>query len=141
VFLDRAAGVTMLDGALLINIDRLCGDDYKGVGEGYSYQVLNTFRYKLGMVSAKDHIEREWQRTFDDALIGMYSEKERSSVLAPDSQVSKYFKYTIYILNQDEFVLRLYNLAEEDNLNLKRFTQTSWKISELGLDLTFADIK
>jgi len=93
------------------------------------------------MVSPKDHIEREWQKTFDEALIGMYSEKERSSVFAPDSLASKYFKYTIYSINQDEFVLRLFNLAEEENLNLKRYTQSSWKIPELGLDIKYTDIK
>lgn len=31
-FLDRAQGITTYDGSMLINIDRLAGDDYKGVG-------------------------------------------------------------------------------------------------------------
>jgi hypothetical protein len=31
-FVDRALGVTTYDGSILINVDRLAGDDYKGVG-------------------------------------------------------------------------------------------------------------
>ncbi len=32
MFLDRAHGFTVFDGAFLLNIDRLAMDDYKGVG-------------------------------------------------------------------------------------------------------------
>jgi len=32
VFTDRAQGFTLYDDSLLVNIDRLANDDYKGVG-------------------------------------------------------------------------------------------------------------
>jgi len=80
LFIDRAAGFTQFDKSFLLNIDRLAGDDYKGVGEGYSYQVLNTFRYKLGLVADSDFIEREWQRSYDEPLVAYYSDKSRISI-------------------------------------------------------------
>ena len=66
--LDRAQGATTYDKALLINIDRLAGDDYKGVGEGYMSVVTNTFRLKFGIVGENDDIERYWQKVYDEGL-------------------------------------------------------------------------
>lgn len=58
VFTDRAQGITQYDESFLINIDRLTGDDYKGVGEGYSYQIQNTFKHKIAIVDKKSFVER-----------------------------------------------------------------------------------
>lgn len=35
IFNDRAAGIALYEKSFLLNIDRIAGDDYKGVGEGY----------------------------------------------------------------------------------------------------------
>ena len=70
VFTDRAQGFTLYDDSLLVNIDRLAGDDYKGVGEGYSFLVHNTFRFKIGLLAKNDFSERLWQRKYDEALLG-----------------------------------------------------------------------
>jgi hypothetical protein len=51
MFTDRAQGIAQFDSSYLINIDRLAGDDYKGVGEGYSNIVKNIFNHKIGIVS------------------------------------------------------------------------------------------
>lgn len=99
VFLDRAAGVTLYDNSFLINVDRLCGDDYKGVGEGYFYQIENTFRYKLSLVEKNQFIEREWQRGFDDALVGYYSENQRTAPPVLQQPLQNQLKYTIFSLN------------------------------------------
>lgn len=32
VFTDRAGGISLFDKAMIINIDRITSDDYKGVG-------------------------------------------------------------------------------------------------------------
>lgn len=77
MFTDRAQGFAQYDNSYLINIDRLTGDDYKGVGEGYFYQIQNTFYHKIGIVSSSNHIEREWQRIFDEPLVGYYSNIKR----------------------------------------------------------------
>jgi hypothetical protein len=120
----------------------LTGDDYKGVGEGYSYQVQNTFHHKIAIVSSTNHVEREWQRTFDEALVGFYSNVKRESTskgLLTDN--SKHLKYSIFLLNEDEYVLRLFNLAEDKNLNLPIHSAQSWTIEELNLNLKYADIR
>ena len=68
MFTDRAQGVTVYDNSLLINIDRLAFDDYKGVGEGYMHMVNNTYKMKVAMLDRNDednHIERLWQRQYD----------------------------------------------------------------------------
>ena len=77
IFTDRAQGFAQYDNSYLINIDRLAGDDYKGVGEGYSYIVDNVFHHKIGVVSKSSNVEREWQRNFDEALVGYYSNVKR----------------------------------------------------------------
>ena len=69
-FTDRAQGVAAFQKDLLINFDRLAMDDGKGVGEGYSKTVNNTWRYKFAIISNQDDSERHWQRTYDEALIG-----------------------------------------------------------------------
>jgi hypothetical protein len=69
-FLDRAQGVTLYGKSTLINIDRLAQDDYKGVGESYSYQRKNLFNMKFAIISKGDDLERLWQRNYDEALVG-----------------------------------------------------------------------
>ena len=69
-FTDRAQGVASFEKDLLINFDRLAMDDGKGVGEGYSKTMNNTFRYKFALISNQDDTERTWQRGYDEALIG-----------------------------------------------------------------------
>ena len=73
MFLDRALGVSTYDGSLLVNIDRLAMDDYKGVGEGYGFVRQNRFRFKLGITAKDDDLERIWQRQYDDANVGFIS--------------------------------------------------------------------
>lgn len=60
---------------MLINIDRLAMDDYKGVGEGYSFVRQNKFNFKFAITSKSDDIERVWQRSYDDSLIGFFTTK------------------------------------------------------------------
>lgn len=72
-FSDRAQGVAAFKGDLLINFDRLAMDDGKGVGEGYGKIVNNTFRYKFALLSIQDDTQRIWQRSYDEALIGLIS--------------------------------------------------------------------
>jgi hypothetical protein len=55
---DRAQGIALYDKSFLINIDRLAADDFKGIGEGYYYQVNNTFRHRLALVDRNNFIER-----------------------------------------------------------------------------------
>ena len=62
----------MYDNSLLINIDRLDMDDGKGVGEGWTRQVQNTFNYKTAIVSERDNIERLWQRSYDEGSIAYF---------------------------------------------------------------------
>lgn len=113
IFTDRAQGFTQYDNAYLINIDRLSGDDYKGVGEGYNYLFDYVFQHRIGLVSKSSSIEREWQRNYDEALVGFYSSSERkSSSKGLLTEYSKYLKYSIFVLNSDEYVLRIFNLAE-----------------------------
>lgn len=102
VFTDRAQGVTKYDNALLINIDRLASDDYKGVGEGYFNAVRNSFRHRIGLVSKDSYVEREWQKNFDDALLAFYSSTARSTTSTTNiipKNSSKYLKYTVFVLN------------------------------------------
>jgi hypothetical protein len=142
IFTDRAQGFTQYDNSYLINIDRLTGDDYKGVGEGYSYVVDNVFTHKIAIVSKSSNIEREWQRNFDEALLGFYSSTKReSSSKGLLSESSKYLKYTIFLLNKDEYLLRMFNLAENENLELPTHSASSWTIDELNLDLKYSDIR
>lgn len=51
MFTDRAEGFTTYDDDILVNIDRLAYDDFKGVGEGYTRQIKNTFRHKVALIS------------------------------------------------------------------------------------------
>jgi hypothetical protein len=83
VFTDRAQGLTLYDESLLINIDRLAGDDYKGVGEGYNKQISNTFKFKVGIIAKDNNIERLWQRQYDEALVGFTSGSAPSSAKSP----------------------------------------------------------
>lgn len=53
-FTDRAQGVASFEKDLLINFDRLAMDDGKGVGEGYSKIMNNTYRYKFALISNQD---------------------------------------------------------------------------------------
>jgi hypothetical protein len=75
VFLDRAQGVAMYNQNLLINLDRLGMDDGKGIGEGYSRVVKNTFHYKMGIMSENDDMERLWQRQYDEANVAYLSSR------------------------------------------------------------------
>jgi hypothetical protein len=57
------------------------------------------------------------------------------------NEKSKFLKYTIFLLNQDEYVLRIFNLAENGVLEIPQFTLKNWVIPELNLNLEFKDIK
>lgn len=47
------------------------------MGEGYNYIVDNVFYHKIGIVDKSRDIEREWQRSFDEAIVGFYSGSKR----------------------------------------------------------------
>lgn len=72
-FTDRANGVAAFEKDLLINFDRLASDDGKGVGQAYTRQNKNTFRYKFALISTQDDLQRTWQREYDEALIGFFN--------------------------------------------------------------------
>jgi hypothetical protein len=80
IFTDRAQGFTTFDNDLLINIDRLAGDDYKGVGEGYSQQINNTFKHRIALLSSNDNIERLWQRQYDELNIGYLEDSPQKTL-------------------------------------------------------------
>lgn len=93
-------------------------------------------------MSKSSNIEREWQRNFDEAVVGYYSNvKRESSSKGLLTENSKYLKYSIFHLNNDEYVLRLFNLAEDKNIEIPSHTSTSWNIQELNLELNFSDIR
>jgi hypothetical protein len=58
---------------MLINVDRLAGDDYKGVGEGDMFVKENTFNFRFAITSKEDDVERVWQRAYDDSLVGFFT--------------------------------------------------------------------
>lgn len=155
-FTDRAQGVASFERDLLINFDRLAMDDGKGVGEGYTKTVNNTFRYKFALISNQDDTERTWQRAYDEALIGFLVKSNEEGIKYssnPANEISRTpglgpvnnLKYSIFYLGLNEYVLRLQNLGEFSNLMVTKYAGSpghyEWNIEELGLKLTFFDIK
>jgi hypothetical protein len=145
-FTDRATGVASYNQDLLINFDRLTLDDGKGVSENYNQLINNTWRYKFAIVTADDHIERVWQREYDEGMLGFISEGTYSSIKYRQASeppgptipaVSTNLKYTLFYLNDNEFVLRLQNLAEMGNLIIPSFSPNGnnyiWSIENVGL--------
>lgn len=142
IFTDRAQGFTQYDNSYLINIDRLAGDDYKGVGEGFFHQIQNTFSHRIGVVGKDEFVEREWQRAYDEPLLAYYSgEKRATDANGLLNSNSKFLKYTMFSLNEKEYVLRLFNLGEREEVELPIYSPKEWTISELNLNLKFEDIK
>jgi hypothetical protein len=144
VFTDRAQGVTLYDQSLLVNIDRLAGDDYKGVGEGYNKQINNTFKFKIGLIDKQSNLERIWQRQYDEPLLAFSS--SNPSNIAQDSKPTKdlsnqMLKYTVFSLNPQEFVLRLFNMNELEDLTVPKYSEKEWNLNGLGLNLKFSDIR
>jgi hypothetical protein len=134
--------LTLFDNSLLLNIDRLASDDYKGVGEGYSKMITNTFRLKVAIVSATEHPERVWQKQYDEALLGFVTSGNPSLPPATlNDQPPIMLKYTVFSLNKDEFVLRLFNMAEQLPAKVPKYSKKEWLIPELGINLQFADVK
>ncbi len=90
---------------MLINIDRLAGDDYKGVGEGYSFIRENRFNLKFAITSKDDDLERVWQRKYDDSLIGFFTTSEpiknEANLRKTPANTEEYLKYTVTFLNKD----------------------------------------
>ena len=105
VFTDRAQGVTVYDNSLLVNIDRLTYDDYKGVGEGYMHMINQTYKMKVAMLDSKDsdnHVERLWQRQYDEANVGYISGEKRTNDFKSSGKNSlDKLKYTIFVLNKN----------------------------------------
>ena len=107
-------------------------DDGKGVGEGYYRTVQNTFRYKFALVSTQDDIERTWQRSYDEALIGFFSKSSTSNIISTQGQAQNIvqspglgpmnnLKYTIFYVSPNEIVLRLQNMGEFSNLMITKY--------------------
>lgn len=57
------------------------------------------------------------------------------------SDNSRFLKYSIFMLNEEEFVLRLFNLGEHRNIELPIYSTQSWDINELNLNLKYQDIR
>ena len=141
VFTDRAQGLTVFDNSLLVNIDRLTSDDYKGVGEGYTRMINNTFKFKVGLVEKDSHVERLWQREYDETLIGFFGDKLSEEISRNKGENSKgMLKYTVFSLNKDEFVLRLYNMGEQSSIMIPKFGAKAWNLAEIGFNMKYADI-
>ena len=122
--------MTQYDKSYLININRLAGDDFKGIGEGYFEQKSLKYRHKIAIVGKNSYPEREWQRSYDEALIGYYSTEERQSVIYSKSTTDStpYLKYTIFSVNKHEFIIRLFNLAEDTSMTLPKYRKDGWSI-------------
>jgi hypothetical protein len=109
-FADRAHGVASFNQNLLINIDRITMDDGKGVGEGYTLLINNTFRHKFAIISSNDNTERVWQRNYDEALLG-YISNDQSRLIkyrAMDESetysaigIETTLKYSLFYLNEN----------------------------------------
>lgn len=144
VFTDRAQGITLFDHSLLVNIDRLAGDDYKGVGEGYNKQINNTYRFRIGVVEKDTHIERIWQRQYDEALVGFLSSAPPSTLAPPTAshdQTYQKIKYTVFSLTPDEFVIRLFNMDEKEEVTIPKYINGEWNLNGIGVNYRFGDIK
>lgn len=130
---------------MLINIDRLAGDDYKGVGEGYSFIKENKFNFRFAITSKDDDLERVWQRSYDDSLLGFFTstdvKKNEPNLRKTPAKTEEYLKYTLTFLNKDEILLRLHNLAENHDLKLSHFGLKSWIIPEINLNISYTQIK
>lgn len=50
-------------------------------------------------------------------------------------------KYTIFSLNADEFVIRLYNMDEQKSISVKKYGVNEWNLGALGLEMHYTDIK
>ena len=129
VFTDRPQGFTTYDDDLLINIDRLAGDDYKGVGEGFTKQITNTFKHRIAIVPESENIQRLWQRTYDQYSVGFLSATgEATSASREIDEEYKWVKYTTFSLNKNEFVLRFFNLNEKKDIRIAKYASDSWDL-------------
>lgn len=50
-------------------------------------------------------------------------------------------KYTMFSLNANEFVLRLFNMNEREELTIPKFADKEWNLNGVGLSLKFEDVK
>lgn len=122
--LDRAEGVAIYsNNTMLLNIDRITAEDGKGAAEGYQFIAKSIFRHKVGLVDAKNDIERIWQKQYDEPILGLVGNTEsiRSVESNPESETNKYLKFTTFLLNNHTFVLRLQNLAEFKSISVQLF--------------------
>ena len=65
--------MSIYDGALITNVERLAQDDGKGAGEGIMTINEHTFHQKFGVVNTNKDIERIWQRKYDEPLLAYIS--------------------------------------------------------------------
>lgn len=139
LFTDRAGGISLFDKAFILNIDRIASDDYKGVGEGYTDRVRNTFYHKIALVDKDSFIERQWQKSYDEPLMAFYSKEEKkgSTFGLRHTEANSYLKYTVFNLNENEYVVRLVNLQENKDLKVAHFSSNSWDLPQLNLKLKY----
>jgi hypothetical protein len=52
----------------------------------------------------------------------------------------EWIKYTVFSLNPNEFVLRLFNMNEKETLRVNKYNNKAWNLPTLGLNLNFEDI-
>lgn len=59
-------------------------------------------------------------------------------VFEPDALLC--LKYSIWPLNEERILIRLHNLAELRNISIPIYSNNSWLIAELSLNLSYVDI-
>lgn len=47
----------------------------------------------------------------------------------------------MFSLNANEFVLRLFNMNEREELTIPKFADKEWNLNGVGLSLKFEDVK
>jgi hypothetical protein len=146
VSLDRAEGVAIYDkDSLLMNIDRITTDDGKGAADVYNYIIRNIFRHRVAIVKVTDDLERQWQKQYDEPILGIYTvsqlTSEQANPVGQENLMSKYLKLTTALLNNHTIVIRLQNMAEFTSLDVQLTNEGKIILPEFKLNLTYKDIK
>lgn len=138
---DRAQGVALQgNNSLLINLDRYTAEDRRGAGEGYTYIIRGFYRHRITVTSPASDIERQWQKQYDEALLGFYeskksSQREMEPAIQPTLH-SQYLKLTAAFLTENSVVVRLQNMGEYTSLAVQLMkSPTELNLPDFGLGL------
>jgi hypothetical protein len=130
---------------LLMNIDRITTDDGKGAADVYNYIIRNIFRHRVAIVKVTDDLERQWQKQYDEPILGIYTvsqlTSEQANPVGQENLMSKYLKLTTALLNNHTIVIRLQNMAEFTSLDVQLTNEGKITLPEFKLNLTYKDIK